>query len=179
MTPTALLNEARATGVTLWAEGEVLRYRGPREALAKLLPEVKAHKPHILAALAHPDLLWGRVAILEPGGRTVEVDTPSGYTLADWHAYAERYHGPGCAVTAVLPLPKPPRAPVNLDEALRAACDDVAAITPAQFRSLLSPEDVADIEASAVHSKSLHAYALSFAKGMRSGRLVSAARAKP
>lgn len=34
MTPAELLNEARATGVTLWGEGEVLRYRGPRESLA-------------------------------------------------------------------------------------------------------------------------------------------------
>jgi len=51
--------------------------------------------------------LWWRVAILLPGGRTVEVDTPSGWTLADWQAYAERYHGPGCAVTAIAELPKP------------------------------------------------------------------------
>lgn len=36
-----------------------------------------------------PARLWWRVAITEPGGRTVEVDIPSGYTLADWQAYAE------------------------------------------------------------------------------------------
>jgi hypothetical protein len=53
------------------------------------------------------DPSWWRVAILEPGARTVEVDTPSGYTLADWQAYAERYHGPGCAVTPIAGLPKP------------------------------------------------------------------------
>jgi hypothetical protein len=35
-----------------------------------------------------PDRLWGRVAIQEPGGGTVEVDTPSGWTLTDWQAYA-------------------------------------------------------------------------------------------
>ncbi len=52
MTPAAILNEARAAGVTLWAEGDALRYRGPREALAKLLPALKAHKPAILAMLA-------------------------------------------------------------------------------------------------------------------------------
>jgi hypothetical protein len=52
-----------------------------------------------------PCALWGRVAITEPGGRTIEVDTPSGYTLADWQAYAERYHGPGCTVTPIAPLP--------------------------------------------------------------------------
>ena len=54
--PAALLNNARATGVTLWADGDALRYRGPREALAKLLPALKAHKPAILVALAHPNL---------------------------------------------------------------------------------------------------------------------------
>ena len=63
---------------------------------------------------ADPDPLWWRVAITESGGRTVEVDTPSGWTLAGWQAYAERYHGPGCAlVTPIAGLPKP-RRPVNL-----------------------------------------------------------------
>ena len=37
--------------------------------------------------------LWWRVAIREPDGQTIEVDTPSGWTLPDWQAYAERYHG--------------------------------------------------------------------------------------
>jgi len=38
------------------------------------------HKPDILAALAHSDdvALWWSVVILEPGGRTLEFDTPSG-----------------------------------------------------------------------------------------------------
>lgn len=36
MTFPAILNDARAAGVTLWAEGDALRYRGPREALANL-----------------------------------------------------------------------------------------------------------------------------------------------
>jgi hypothetical protein len=31
---------------------------------------------------------YGRVAVREPGGQTVEVDTPSGWTLMDWQAYA-------------------------------------------------------------------------------------------
>jgi hypothetical protein len=38
---------------------------------------------------------WWRVAIQEPGGRTIEVDAPSGCTLADWQAYAGRYHALG------------------------------------------------------------------------------------
>lgn len=51
MTPAAILNEARAAGVTLWAEGGTLRYRGPRVALTKLLRTLKAHKGEVLNAL--------------------------------------------------------------------------------------------------------------------------------
>jgi hypothetical protein len=73
-----------------------------------------------------------------------------------------------------------PRAPVLLDEAIRAACDGVEGITPEVFRSLLSHEDVADIEAGAIHRKTLKAHALSFVEGIRSGRIaLLAARAKP
>jgi hypothetical protein len=53
------------------------------------------------------DPLWWRVAITEPRGRTIEVDTPSGWTLPEWRAYAERYHGPGCSVTPIAGLPEP------------------------------------------------------------------------
>lgn len=119
---------------------------------------------------AEPNPLWWRVAIQEPGGRTIEVDTPSGYTLADSQAYADRYHGPGCVVTRIAGLPKP-RAPVLLDEVLRTACDGVTGITPAQFRSRLSPEDIDDIAAGGIHPKILCGYALSFAEGMRSRRV--------
>jgi hypothetical protein len=52
MTPAAFLSTARAAGVTLWDEGGVLRYRGPREAVEKLVPVLKTHKPVILKALA-------------------------------------------------------------------------------------------------------------------------------
>jgi hypothetical protein len=54
----------------------------------------------------------------------------------------------------------------------------VAGITAEVFLSLLSPEDIKDIAAGAIHSKTLRAYAQSFAEGIRSGRLVLAARAK-
>jgi hypothetical protein len=117
-----------------------------------------------------PEPLWWRVAIAEPGGRTVEIDTPSGWTFADWQAYAERHRGPGCAMTPIAGLPKP-RAPVNIDEALRTACDGVAGITPAQFRALMSPADIDDIAAGAIHPKTLRGYAQLFAEGVRSGRI--------
>ena len=51
-------------------------------------------------------------------------------------------------MTPIAGLPEP-RAPVNLDEVLAAACDG-AGITPEVFRSLLSPEDLDDIAAGAM-----------------------------
>ena len=174
MTP-VVIREAEADGVSLaLSPAGTIKATGDREAVDRWLPVLRAHKPDILAALAKPDALWWRVAITKPGARNVEIDTPSGYTLADWQAYADRYHGPGCAVTAIAGLPKP-RAPVNLDEALRAYCVGVVGITPAQFRALMSPENIDHIAAGAIHhSKTLKAYALSFAEGIRSGRLVPA-----
>jgi hypothetical protein len=56
MTAATLLKRAARAGVTLWADGGAIRYQGPREALAWLLPELKAHKPDILAALGAPAL---------------------------------------------------------------------------------------------------------------------------
>ena len=76
----------------------------------------------------------------------------------------------GCTVTPLAGLPKA-GAPVLLDEALRAACDGVG-ITPEVFRSLLSREDITDIEGGDIHPKTLGAYAMSFAEGLRSGRIV-------
>jgi hypothetical protein len=115
-------------------------------------------------------LLW-RVSITEPGGRVVEVDSPSGWTLREWAAYAAGYHPPGFVVSPIAGVPKPPRAPVKLDEALRAACQSVAGISVDVFRALLSHEDVTDIAAGAIHSKTLRGYAQLFAEGMRSGRI--------
>jgi hypothetical protein len=80
-------------------------------------------------------------------------------------------------VTPIAGLPKP-RAPVNIDEALRSACDGMEGITVEVFRSLLSPEDINGIAAGAIHPKTLHAYAQTFVEGIRSGRLVPAVHAR-
>jgi hypothetical protein len=166
-----IIGQVLAAGGQIAVDGADLVLTAPRPLPADLLDRLRAHKPDILAALACPGgiALWGRVAITEPGDRTVEVDSPSGWILPDWQAYAERYHGPGCAVTPIAGLPKP-RAPVNLEQSLAGACEGVA-ITPEVFRSLLSREDLDDIEAGGIHRKTLGAYALSFAEGMRSGRI--------
>jgi hypothetical protein len=54
MSAVALLKRAKDAGVTLWTDGGAIHYRGPRDALAWLVPELKAHKPAILAAIACP-----------------------------------------------------------------------------------------------------------------------------
>jgi hypothetical protein len=98
-----IIGQVLAASGRMAADGADLVLTAPNRYLLNLLDSLKVHQPAIVAALAHPDLLWWRVAILEPGGRTVEVDTPSGWTLADWQP------GPGCAVTAIAGLPRPHR----------------------------------------------------------------------
>jgi len=49
-----LLDRARSAGVELWRAGEKLRYRGPADAVAGLLPTIREHRPALLAALAQP-----------------------------------------------------------------------------------------------------------------------------
>jgi hypothetical protein len=107
MTPAAIIREAAADGVSLaLSSAGTIKAVGDQAAVNRWLPILREHKPGVMAALAGPavepdpaTLLWWRVSITEPRGRTVEIDTPSGCTLPEWRAYAERYHGPGCAVT--------------------------------------------------------------------------------
>lgn len=51
MTPAELLTRAQSAGLTLWREGDRLKYRGPTEAITALLPELRAHKAELLDAL--------------------------------------------------------------------------------------------------------------------------------
>lgn len=51
MSVARILTKARAAHVTLWVEGERLRFKGPREAVESLKPELAAHKPEIVACL--------------------------------------------------------------------------------------------------------------------------------
>ncbi|MGH9896049.1 MAG: hypothetical protein ACREA0_29485 [bacterium] len=103
-------------------------------------------------------------------GRKVAHRLREGRTEAEWmHALWRA----GAGISGVLMGDAEiPAGPVNLDEVLAAACEGVAGITPAQFRSLLSPEDVADIEAGEIGVETIRSYALSFAAGIGSGRVV-------
>ncbi len=46
-----LLYRSQELGVSLWAEGSSIRYRGQRSAVESLLPEIKSHKSELLAIL--------------------------------------------------------------------------------------------------------------------------------
>ena len=61
------------------------------------------------------------------------------------------------------------QGPANLEESQAAASDGVEGITPAQFRALLSPADLDDIEEGDIHPETLRAYAGSFAEGIAQG----------
>jgi hypothetical protein len=54
MNASAILSRAESLGVTITPDGENLRIRGPRDALAEITPLVKLHKPAILAAMNMP-----------------------------------------------------------------------------------------------------------------------------
>jgi hypothetical protein len=51
MTPQALLYEAAQLGIELYPDGDTIRYRGPKPALADLKPKLAAHKAELLTLL--------------------------------------------------------------------------------------------------------------------------------
>ncbi|MGN8064311.1 hypothetical protein ACTJK4_21855 [Ralstonia sp. 22111] len=46
-----ILSRARAANISLWVEGERLRFKGPKDAVEELKPELAANKPEIVAHL--------------------------------------------------------------------------------------------------------------------------------
>ena len=62
----AILEQAKAAGVTLWGEGGTLRYRGDKVAVESLLPMFNAHKAELLAALAQPPSRPSPLAFTRP-----------------------------------------------------------------------------------------------------------------
>ena len=110
-----IIGQVLHAGGQIVADGADLVLTAPRPLPADLLDRLKAHKPDILAALAHPDAVALVVARGHPRARRPyrRGRYASGWTLPDWQAYADRYHALGCAVTPIAGLPKP-RAPANL-----------------------------------------------------------------
>ncbi len=51
MTPQGLLAEAARRGIQLYADGYIIRYRGPKAALAELKTKLAAHKAELLTLL--------------------------------------------------------------------------------------------------------------------------------
>jgi hypothetical protein len=69
------------------------------------------------------------------------------------------------------PKPETSPSPADLATLLAEACKGVEGIDAATFRTLLSPEDVEDIEGGHIPVHTLNAYAKSFAEGIRTGRI--------
>lgn len=69
------------------------------------------------------------------------------------------------------------KSPADLDTLLAEACQGVEGIDAATFRSLLSPEDIEDLEGGHIPANTLNAYARSFAEGIRCGRITVLAKA--
>lgn len=55
MTPTTIIRRAAELGLSIQPDGENLRVRGPREAIAEIAPLITANKPEILRALGGED----------------------------------------------------------------------------------------------------------------------------
>jgi hypothetical protein len=64
VTAADVLDRARNLGVELRPEGQLLRYRGRRDALAELLPNLAALKPQIMEELRKHGTLLEAHAIL-------------------------------------------------------------------------------------------------------------------
>lgn len=47
----SILTRAKDAGVTLWVESGALRYRGDRDRVDAILPDLRAHKPEIIRTL--------------------------------------------------------------------------------------------------------------------------------
>lgn len=109
---------------------------------------------------------WWRFRVTTAGGRILEVDYPSGATVAEVEV---QY--PDCKIELLARLPQPRADRQDLDAFLAAACA-ATGLPPAAFRTLLSPDDLADIEAGDIPLETLLAYAASMAEGVRAGRLV-------
>lgn len=86
---------------------------------------------------------------------------------------AIRYRGSREAVERLLPTLKVHKqALIALLETITEACHDVEGITPEQFLSLLNEDDMREIAAGLIPAEpTLRAYAESFAKGIREGRV--------
>jgi IS1 family transposase len=165
----------------------IRRFTRLTNAFSKKVENMRAAAPRPLQLRPHPQDLTCHAS---DGSRdkqpSLESPGASGCRVKLGHYLTvqalDLHERPLCAVTPIAGLPRPSgtSAPVNLAESFRAACEGLEGITVEMFRSLLSPEDIADIEAGDIPHKALRAYALSFADGIRSGRIaLIAAREKP
>jgi hypothetical protein len=177
MSPAEFLNTAQSIGVTLWNESGVLRYRGPREAVERVVPVLKAHKAVILKALAQalPDLLsrdWSamptpvllraarnagmRISVADNGdGRMVLYDVETGGPAGLWDEIQSR----AGEILAASPEEADMAQTVQaVEQMAREAEDlDLPGVSP-EFAARLSAEDRADIAAGDISVDQVQAF---------------------
>ena len=134
-----LLAKAESAGVRLFLEGGRLAYEGIEAAVEMVLPEIKAHKADLLAALSWKINRW---RVTHADGQITE-HSSRGLTRSEAMELARCFGEPVRAEPGGV---DPPSTPGDLSALLEEACQGVAGIDPATFKSLLSPVDVEDIE---------------------------------
>lgn len=123
MSAAAIIEQARALGVTLWVAGDKIKLRGPDAALDRLLPEVREHKPELLAALSLAGLneTSGHWLIIEPPSKAERWFTPA-VSRAE---LASRYPG-----AVLVPLPDAAPDPAGQRKLTPAELDELAQLIP-------------------------------------------------
>jgi hypothetical protein len=107
MTVAALLSDLSASGVAVRIDhAGQLKASGDQDALARLLPQIRAHKAHLLAVLAandaEPQTVYRLFDVIRPDGTALSVSRTPPCTLAEIEA-----DYPGATVE---PEPAPPPA---------------------------------------------------------------------
>ncbi len=78
MTVAALIKQAGADGMRLWADGEGLAYEGPADVVERWKPRIVANKPEILASLQPaPRSTWWLVNYLDGASAEVWTNPPA------------------------------------------------------------------------------------------------------
>jgi len=80
MSAAAIIGKARDLGISLWVDRGTIRAKGPQPAIDQILPDLRRHKPELVAALAEPapdpaesSVHW---MIIQPAERIEKFFTP-------------------------------------------------------------------------------------------------------
>jgi len=142
-----IIGQVLDAGGQISVDGADLALTAPRPLPADLLDSIKAHKPALLEALAHPDPrtslsaaalaelpaedptcpAW-RVSIAGPKALNIDFTVRSAWTVSDWGRFARRHYGPHATVVtraAAAPLASPDLPGVSPELQARLSAEDL------------------------------------------------------